>query len=163
MPSQEDGSAERGRQAAAISNAMVGLLHEYTGRGPTRAKTTIAEDVVVCVVHDTLTRGERKLVSGGEGLVVLAARRAVQGLLREEAVATVEDISGRRVIAFMSENHIAPDLAVETFVLEPKSKESQASSYDGSETGRPRSPKHRRAGDQTAPHVGDDRGRGSTP
>jgi hypothetical protein len=28
----------------AISNAVVGLLREYTGRGPTKSRTTIRDD-----------------------------------------------------------------------------------------------------------------------
>ena len=48
-----------------ISTATVQLLHEYTGRGPTKAKTLISDDVVAVLLADTLTRGERKLVESG--------------------------------------------------------------------------------------------------
>jgi hypothetical protein len=37
---------------AAISNAMVRLLHRYTGRGPTRAGATIDHGIIVCVRHE---------------------------------------------------------------------------------------------------------------
>ena len=49
---------ETGPRSAAVSNSMVQLLHEYTGRGPTRARTTIAGDLVICVLADTLTKPE---------------------------------------------------------------------------------------------------------
>ncbi len=104
---------------AAISNAMVGVLHAHTGRGPTRARTTIGEDLIVCVLAATLTRGEQSLVRNGKQDVVLAGRRAYQETMEAEAITAIQDLSGRRVVAFMSSNHIEPDLAVEVFILEP--------------------------------------------
>lgn len=119
-PIQQERDA--GPRAAAISNALVKLIREYTGRGPTRARTTISDDLIVCVLADTLTKSERKLVENREFKSVLDQRSLFQRLMREEAVATIESISGRTVIAFMSNNHIDPDLAVETFVLEPRAE-----------------------------------------
>jgi uncharacterized protein YbcI len=109
----------RGAMAAAISTSMVSLLHRYTGRGPTRARTTIDENVIVCVLGATLTKGERSLVEGGDQEVVLESRRAFQRLMRDDAIASLQELCGRRVVAFISGNHIEPDLAVEVFILEP--------------------------------------------
>ncbi len=109
----------RGVLTAAISNAMVSLLHRYTGRGPTRARTTIDNDIVVCVLGATLTKGEQSLVQDGKAEVVLHSRRAFQDTMQADAIAAVEELSGRTVVAFMSNNHIDPDLAVEVFILEP--------------------------------------------
>ena len=117
MTSPDYAELEAGPLAAAISNAMVGLLHEYTGRGPTRARTTLDEDLIVCVLGDTLTNSERRLVSGDEERLVLEQRSTFQRLMRDEAVDAIEGLTGRKVAAFMSNNHIDPDLAVETFVL----------------------------------------------
>ena len=117
--SNTDGG-ERGRSASAeISNMMVGLLRDYTGRGPTKARTAIHDDLVTCVMQDTLTKGEQSLVERGEGETVLNTRRLYQALMREDATKGVEQILERRVTAFMSDNHIDPDLAVETWVLAP--------------------------------------------
>jgi uncharacterized protein YbcI len=102
-----------------ISTAVVQLLHEYTGRGPTKAKTSINEDVVTVLLADTLTKGERKLVDNGLSDRVLQLRHDYQLTMREEFVAIVERQLDRTVIAFMSQNHIDPDLAVEVFILEP--------------------------------------------
>ncbi len=102
-----------------ISTAAVQLIHEYTGRGPTKAKTLIAEDLVTIVLADTLTTAEQKLVDNGLADRVLQLRHDYQVTMREDLVAIVERQLGRRVIAFMSQNHIDPDLAVEVFVLEP--------------------------------------------
>jgi uncharacterized protein YbcI len=110
----------RGALAAAISNAMVGLLHHYTGRGPTRARTTIGENIIVCTLGATLTKGEQSLVQDGKHEVVLHSRRAFQDTMQADAISALQELSGRRVIAFMSTNHIDPDLAVEVFILEPE-------------------------------------------
>ena len=108
-----------GPLARDISNALVQLMHTYTGRGPTRARTTIDGDLIVCVLADTLTKGEASLVRGGERAIVVEQRSAYQRLIRDEAISAIEGLTGRQVIAFMSANHIEPDLAVETFVLKP--------------------------------------------
>jgi uncharacterized protein YbcI len=100
-----------------ISTAAVQLLHEYTGRGPTKAKTLINGDVVTIVLADTLTTGERKLVENGHPDRVIELRHDYQLLMRDDLIAVVERQLERKVIAFMSQNHIDPDLAVEVFML----------------------------------------------
>jgi uncharacterized protein YbcI len=102
-----------------ISTAAVQLLHEYTGRGPTKAKTLISEDVVTVLLADTLTKGERTLVDNGRSDRVIQLRHDYQVAMRDDFVAIVERQLERKVIAFMSQNHIDPDLAVEVFVLDP--------------------------------------------
>ena len=106
-------------RAAMISTATVQLLHEYTGRGPTKAKTMINDELVTVLLADTLTKGERKLVELGNGDRVIRLRHDFQLAMREDMIAIVERQLERKVIAFMSQNHIDPDLAVEVFVLEP--------------------------------------------
>jgi len=105
--------------SAMISTSAVQVIHEYTGRGPTKAKTVISEDLVTILVADTLTRGERKLVDNDDADEVLQLRHHYQRIMRLELVAIVERQLNRKVVAFMSQNHIDPDLAVEVFVLEP--------------------------------------------
>jgi uncharacterized protein YbcI len=97
----------------------VAAFAEYTGRGPTKARTSIRDDVVLCLLQHTLTRGEQSLVRDGRSDVVIAMRRTFQETMREPLVNVVEQLTGRKVIAFMSDNHVDPDLATETFVLEP--------------------------------------------
>ena len=104
-----------------ISNGAVKLLLEYTGRGPTKAKTTINGDTVVIVLADTLTRGERSLAESGKADHVLRTRHEYQMVMRADLVGLVEGELGRKVIAFMSDNHIDPDFGAEVFVLQPVS------------------------------------------
>ena len=111
--------ATAGAQSSAISNATVRLLSDYTGRGPTKARTYITGDLISVVLQDTLTKGERSLVSGGEEDLVMRTRRAHQITMSTDLIASVEEITGRSVVAFLSSNHIDPDYAVESFVLAP--------------------------------------------
>ena len=71
------------------------------------------------MLADTLTKGESTLVENGQSDRVLQLRHDYQLAMRDDLVALVEDQLERKVIAFMSQNHIDPDLAVEVFVLEP--------------------------------------------
>lgn len=117
------GSVERprgGQLASAISNRIVRVVSDYTGRGPTSARTYLNDDLVSVVIRDTLTKGERSLVSDGKAQVVLGMRREFQETMRHDFVAAVEELTGREVIAFFSANHIEPDSAVESFLLAPR-------------------------------------------
>src|SRR5215210_305972 len=76
-------------------------------------------EVDMCVMEDNLTKAERSLVDGGEGREVLDLRRIHQRLMRDQAIKGVEQILERKVISFMSDNDIDPDLAAETWVLAP--------------------------------------------
>lgn len=102
---------------AAISNAIVGLLSEYAGRGPTKARTVHSGRFVLCVLEDTMTKAERSLMKGGHEETVLQARHALQHTMQKDLTAAVEALTHRRVAAFMSGNQIEPDLAAEVFVL----------------------------------------------
>jgi uncharacterized protein YbcI len=118
MPGTEEQRSERQKLAVAISNAVVGVLRDYTGRGPTQARTYIADDLVTCVMRDTLTKGERTLVEHGRREHVLDTRKEWQDTMEDELTTAVEALTERKVLAYLSQNHIDPDLGVETFVLE---------------------------------------------
>jgi uncharacterized protein YbcI len=122
MAHNADGPS-RGELAAAISSMMVQLLLQYTGRGPTTARTSVGRDHVIVILHDTLTKGERTLANNGHAEDVLAMRKQYQRVFRAEATHNVEELTGRKVIAFLSDNHLDPDIGSEVFVLEPQSVE----------------------------------------
>jgi uncharacterized protein YbcI len=110
---------QRGALSADISTAAVKLVAEYTGRGPTKAHTVINHNSVLILMGDTLTKGERSLVKMGMTDHVLETRRRYQTAMQEDLTGAVEERTGRKVIAFMSDNHIEPDMAAEVLVLEP--------------------------------------------
>ena len=108
-----------GELAAKISNTVVRALSRTTGRGPTKAKTTLGPDGVFVVLQDTLTRGEQTLADVGQHDTVLDLRHRWQMIMKKDVSREIEQLTERKVIGFMSDNHIDPDLAVEVFVLEP--------------------------------------------
>lgn len=114
------GEEQQQSVVALISNLAVRIVRDYTGRGPTRARTYIEEDLVTVVLFGSLSRGELLLVHGGLGAEVERIRRAYQRAMQAELVSGVEELLGRRVAAFLSTNHLDPDVAIESFVLEPK-------------------------------------------
>ena len=103
---------------AAISRHVVRLFSEYTGRGPTKARTLISDNVIVCVTHDTLTKGERRLVADGEAEVVVTIRRKFQSTMRDDLVSGIELLTGSKVVSFMSDHDADHDYAAEVFVLD---------------------------------------------
>lgn len=119
MASQEAPS-HRGEAAQAISNAVVRLLRDYTGRGPTQAYTTITDSHVLVVLRDTLLKGERILVKDGHVDAVIDMRRRFQKTMRADLIAAVVEHTGREVVAFLSDHHVDPDIAAEVFILKPR-------------------------------------------
>ena len=126
MPGTTDPSRVEQSLPAKISNMVVQLLHSYTGRGPTQAWTSIDEDLISVVLRDTLSKGEQSLVADDRANLVLEMRQAYQQTMGRDYVAGIERLTGRHVIAFMSANHLEPDIAIESFVLEPRTAPTDA-------------------------------------
>jgi uncharacterized protein YbcI len=119
MTSETDPESQpSGSLTAEISTAIVRLLREYTGRGPTKAHTTVRDNVVLVMLEQALTKGEQVLVQKGRGANVLALRHEYQEAMREESSAKIAELTGRSVTAMMSANHLDPDLAAEIYVLD---------------------------------------------
>jgi uncharacterized protein YbcI len=107
-----------GEVLAGISSGIVGLYREHFGKGPTKAKTYVLDDLVICVLRDGLTTVERTLFAKGKADSVREMRTAFQDAVADKFNAVVEGLTGRRVIAFMSQAHVNPDLAIEVFFLD---------------------------------------------
>ena len=110
---------DHGDVLSAISDGLVGLLKEFYGRGPTRAKSYYQDDLVVCVLRGGFTRVEETLLEGGRGSTVIEQRMEFQELMRERFEAVIENATGRQVIGFMSGSQQHPDMMCEVFVLAP--------------------------------------------
>jgi uncharacterized protein YbcI len=115
----EGARALRGTQAVTVSNRMVQLLSRYTGRGPTRTRAVVNTNVAVVCFQDTLTKGELNLVEAGEAEAVHVMRRTFHDIMREEAVAAVEEVLEREVMAFMSDVDVSANCATMVFMLTP--------------------------------------------
>jgi uncharacterized protein YbcI len=98
---------------------LVQLHSRYYGKGPTKAKTHAVNDTIVSILKGGFTRVERTLLDTGQVESVYQMRRSFQQAMEEEFRSVVEEATGRKVIAYMSQIHHDPDLAVEIFVLEP--------------------------------------------
>ena len=111
--------ATRGEVLAKISTGLVQLHSRYYGKGPTKAKTHLVDDTVISIMRGGFTTVERTLIDQGDVDAVYEIRRSFQTAMEAEFSAIVEEATGRKVIAYMSQIHEDPDLAVEIFVLEP--------------------------------------------
>jgi uncharacterized protein YbcI len=109
-----------GQLATAIASMVVQVLRQYTGRGPTKSRTYVNEDLIVVVLQGTFTPAERSLVADGKGDVVLTSRRALHNIMRADLIAGIEELTGRTVFAFLSDNSIEPDVKVKSFLLTPR-------------------------------------------
>jgi uncharacterized protein YbcI len=131
MPSTDPQERTPGSLTSQISKHVVRLFAEYTGRGPTKARTVIRENIVVCVTHDTLTKGERRLVTEGESDLVVTIRRKFQTTMADDLIAGIELLTGCKVISFMSDHNARTDHAAEVFVLDGAPNSSVALRHDG--------------------------------
>lgn len=99
----------RGDMAREISRELGNIYKEYIGRGPNFARTYVHDDVVVAIFQDTMTPAEQTLKREGRDDTVRHVRHLFQGALRDDAVSTVERITGRRVVAFLSDHEVESD------------------------------------------------------
>jgi uncharacterized protein YbcI len=119
MEGQAPAPRDRGQIATAVSNAIAGLHRTHYGRGPTRTRTVMGSDYVICFLEDVYTPVEQTLIEAGRFDTVRATRNAFQDTMREKFSDAVEQAVGRKVIGFLSQVHVDPDLSIETFILEP--------------------------------------------
>jgi uncharacterized protein YbcI len=119
MTATDAAPPDQGPKLAAISTLTVRLFGQYTGRGPSKARTFIADDMVIVVLQDMLTTGELTLVDNDRAELVLAIRRVFQDVMSAELTAGIERILERSVIAFLGASHIDPDIALAAFFLAP--------------------------------------------
>ncbi len=101
--------------AARISTKLVQITSRYTGRGPTKSRTSLNTNFAMVLLEGTLTKAEANLVAAGEVESVLLQRRTFHKLMREDAVAAVEEVTQRRVRSYMSD--IDPEMGFATHVF----------------------------------------------
>jgi len=120
MPSQP---SERGRQASAIGTEITRLHREHYGRGATITRTVFQRNYVIAFLEDIYTPVERTLLREGRQEDVKNTRQLFQTAMRKQITAAVEDITGRKVVQFMSQVAFEPDMAAEVFVLQPEAED----------------------------------------
>ena len=116
--SPEDAGTQLGEQLAAVTNGIVRLFSEYYGRGPTKAKSYLLDDLIlVCVLEETMTRVEHTLVENGHGHKVRDVRLTFQEAMAPEFKRCVSEAMGREVLGYHSQLTLEPDIGFEFFVL----------------------------------------------
>lgn len=118
MSSEEQNHQNHHEMRKEIDRGMVNLFKSYIGRGPGRSQVHVAGNTISVVFSDTLTGPERKLADAGRLGLLREVRRNFQATYKDEAIAIVEGATGRKVEAFLSDNAVDPDYAVEFFVLD---------------------------------------------
>src|SRR4051812_11769440 len=121
-----DERSERGRQASAVGTAITRLHREHYGRGANVTRTVFQRNFVIAFLEDIYTPLERTLLNDGREEDVKQTRQLFQMAMQSAFTDAVEQITGRKVIRFMSQVAFEPDMAAEIFVLEPEGEDSTA-------------------------------------
>lgn len=116
---------------AALSKEMVTIFREFLGKGPERCKSYWAgSDILMVLLGGGYSTAEQTLYDAGRGAAVRDSRLALQETLAKRLKDTVEELTDRSVVAFLSASHQDPDLSAEIFVLEPIEGESPVGAPD---------------------------------
>ena len=116
---QRPESLSGGRLLAAISTSIVGILRERYGRGPMKAKTYALDDIIVVVMRGSgFTALEQTIMDSGEPHRVVELREDFQRMMAARYKQTIEELTGRKVVAFLSQAHVEPDITMEVFFID---------------------------------------------
>lgn len=107
-----------GELNAAVTREVIRVQSESHGRGPKKAFSFHNGNVLVTILEEVLSPAERKLAGNGQSEAVIKMRRLYQDNMAAEMKQRIEAVTGRRVTAVMSDNHVDPDMAVEIFILD---------------------------------------------
>lgn len=103
---------------AAVTDAMVALHEHYHHRAPVSAKTQmLGEDLLACVMGGVYTEVEKTMIELQRSTLVQETRSAFQQAMQQRFIDEVERLSGREVIAFISNSHVGPDMEIELFIF----------------------------------------------
>jgi uncharacterized protein YbcI len=105
---------------AAITEEMVGFHEHYHHRKPVTAKSLmLGDDLIACVLGGVYTDVEKTMIEIQRSTIVQETRNAFQDAMQNKFINAVEGLSGRRVLAFISNHHVGPDIEIELFFLIP--------------------------------------------
>ena len=106
---------------AGVTDAMVALHQHYHHRKPVTATTTLlGGDLLACVLGGVYTDVEKTMNELQRSTIVQETRSAFQNAMKHKFIAAIEGLSGRDVLAFISNHHVGPDIEIELFVLKPE-------------------------------------------
>jgi uncharacterized protein YbcI len=107
------------RKPRPISTSIVGILREHYGRGPMKAKTYALDDIIVVVTRGSgFTPLEQTIMNSGEPDRVVAMREDVQRVMADRYKQTIEELTGRKALPFLSQAHVEPDITMKIFFVD---------------------------------------------
>jgi uncharacterized protein YbcI len=108
-----------------VTDVMVGLHERYHHRVPVTAKSLmLGDDLIACVLGGVYTDVEKTIIELQRTPIVQETRSAFQNAMQHKFIATIETLSGRGVLAFISNHHVGPDMEIELFLLKPQADEN---------------------------------------
>jgi uncharacterized protein YbcI len=108
-----------GQLLSAISTRIVAVLREHYGRGPMKAKTYALDDIIVVVMRGSgFTPLEQTIMDSGHPQRIVDMRHDFQHMMTKRFTDTIEELTGRKVLAFLSQAHVEPDLTLEIFFID---------------------------------------------
>jgi uncharacterized protein YbcI len=97
----------------------VAILRDHYGRGPMKAKTYVLDDIIVVVMRGSgFTPLEQTIMDSGDPNRVVAMREDFQRVMAKRYRDTIRELTGRNVVAFISQAHVEPDITVEMFFVD---------------------------------------------
>ncbi|MHB1467578.1 MAG: Na-translocating system protein MpsC family protein [Solirubrobacteraceae bacterium] len=118
-PRGDGGRLAGGALLATISTSIVSVLREHYGRGPMKAKTYVLDDIIVVVMRGSgFTALEQTIMDSGDPDRVIAMREDFQRVMAERYRQIINELTGRRVVAFLSQAHVEPDITIEIFFVD---------------------------------------------
>ena len=107
----------------AVTDAMVAFHERYHHRKPVTAKSQLlGDDLLVCILGGVYTDVEKTMIELEKQTVVQETRSDFQVAMQHKFIEAVERLSGRQVMAFISNSHVGPDLEMELFMLAPRTE-----------------------------------------
>jgi uncharacterized protein YbcI len=107
----------------AVTDAMVAMHRRYHHRAPVTAKSLmLGDDLIACVMGGVYTDVEKTMIELQRSTVVQETRSAFQTAMQATFIEAVERLSGREVLAFISNHHVGPDIEIELFMLGPEAE-----------------------------------------
>lgn len=83
------------------------------------AKTYVLDDIVVCVLAGVgFTPLEKTMMDSGEPERIVAMREDFQRVMDGRYTELIEELTGRKVLAFLSQVHVEPDTTLEMFFID---------------------------------------------
>ena len=102
----------------AVTDAMIAFHQRYHHRRPVTAKSLmLGEDLLACVLGGVYTDVEKTMIEIQRTTIVQETRNAFQNAMQDRFIDAVQELSGRRVVAFVSNHHVGPDIEIELFLL----------------------------------------------